>query len=106
MAAADALEGAERVRRIVLHLHALTRPSQGLGPVDIRRILDLAVASASSEIAPKRIDDPGAAGLLPVEHPGSRQPATSVRPAGEERPKRDGKQADPGWSREDSTWHP
>jgi len=47
---ADALEGAERVRRIVQDLHAFARPSESGGPTDLHRVLDLAANIASSQI--------------------------------------------------------
>jgi PAS domain S-box-containing protein len=46
----ETLAGAERVRRIVQDLHAFSRPSERLGPVDVHRVLDLAINMASSQI--------------------------------------------------------
>ncbi len=46
----EALEGAERVRRIVLDLHTFARPSDEQGPVDVHRLLDLAINIASNHI--------------------------------------------------------
>jgi PAS domain S-box-containing protein len=45
----EALEGAECVRRIVRDLHAFARPSEMLGPVDVHRVLDLAIHMAASQ---------------------------------------------------------
>jgi signal transduction histidine kinase len=46
----EAVAGAERIRRIVQDLHAFSRPSERLGPVDVHRVLDLAINMASSQI--------------------------------------------------------
>jgi PAS domain S-box-containing protein len=46
----EALEGAERVRRIVLDLHTFARPDDKQGPVDVHRVLDLAINIASNQI--------------------------------------------------------
>jgi PAS domain S-box-containing protein len=46
----DALEGGERVRRIVQDLHTFARHSNRRGPVDIHRVLDLAINIASNQI--------------------------------------------------------
>jgi PAS domain S-box-containing protein len=46
----EALEGGERVRRIVQDLHTFSRPSSRLGPVDLHRVLELAINIASSQI--------------------------------------------------------
>jgi PAS domain S-box-containing protein len=46
----EALEGAERVRRIVLDLHTFASPDDKPGPVDVHRVLDLAINIASNQI--------------------------------------------------------
>ena len=46
----EAMQGAERVRRIVQDLHAFARPSESGGPTDLHRVLDLAANIASSQI--------------------------------------------------------
>ncbi|HEX7624990.1 MAG TPA: ATP-binding protein, partial [Anaeromyxobacteraceae bacterium] len=47
----EALEGGERIQRIVKDLHAFTRPVSESGPVDVHQILDLAINIASSQIS-------------------------------------------------------
>ena len=49
-AAGEALEGADRVRRIVRDLMAFSRPDQRPVPVDVERVLNLSVDMASAEI--------------------------------------------------------
>ncbi len=46
----EALEGGERVRRIVQDLLAFSRPSEKLGSVDVHRVLELAISMAMSKI--------------------------------------------------------
>ena len=46
----EALEGGERVRRIVQDLLAFSRPSEKLGAVDVHRVLELAISMAMSKI--------------------------------------------------------
>jgi len=46
----EALQGAERVERIVQDLLAFARPSREMGPVDVHRVLDLAINMSWSEI--------------------------------------------------------
>ncbi len=47
----DARDGADRVRRIVRDLKAFARnESDGVGPVDVRRVLDSTISIASNEI--------------------------------------------------------
>ena len=48
--AEETIQGAERIRRIVQELLAFARPSKEMKPVDLHRVLDLAVNIASSEI--------------------------------------------------------
>jgi signal transduction histidine kinase len=47
----DARHGTERVRRIVRDLKVFSRPDdEGLGPVDVRRLLDSSISFAANEI--------------------------------------------------------
>ena len=50
VAASEAVEGAERLRRIVLDLLAFSRPRNGSEQVDIHRVLDRAINIASAQI--------------------------------------------------------
>jgi PAS domain S-box-containing protein len=50
VAVREALEGAERVRRIVRDLKEFTRPSDEQGPVDIEQVFDRAATLAANEI--------------------------------------------------------
>jgi PAS domain S-box-containing protein len=47
---AETLQGLDRIRRIVGDLRAFSRVDPQLGPVDLHRVLDLAVSMASSQI--------------------------------------------------------
>jgi signal transduction histidine kinase len=46
----ETLQGAERIRQIVQDLLAFARPNREMKPVDLQRVLDLALSLASSEI--------------------------------------------------------
>jgi PAS domain S-box-containing protein len=46
----ETVEGADRIRRIVQDLHAFTRPVTDAKPVDVHRIVDLALNIAASEL--------------------------------------------------------
>jgi PAS domain S-box-containing protein len=70
--AGEALEGAERVRRIVQDLHAFSRPSETLGPVDVHRVLDLAINMAWSQIRYRASLVKDYADILPVQGDESR----------------------------------
>jgi C4-dicarboxylate-specific signal transduction histidine kinase len=49
-ATAETLEGAERVRRIVQDLRTFACDGEGRAPVDLHRVLDLAISNAASQI--------------------------------------------------------